>query len=939
VEAVAILSEEAQVKWDELDADGSGELSGVEVDHLAEWVWYSFHPQGVEMTEAEHFEEAEKILHRCDLNGDRSIDRQEFSDYYDVKAREIFQFAQQMEAKKIRREKEAEARREAQAQKEAEEAAKPKMNRAAWGGKKGAMMAVGRAGAPEEDTTSPYTYQYAPGEEPREEPAPSKAVVMKSNAVSERAMKKFHQLDADDSHRLEGNEVLVMAEWVFKSFHDGKGPNVKERINEAAKILEKCDKDGDGSIDEFEFSEYFHMISQSIDAFKKAEAQRKKSLRRLKQLEPTSPRRNREASELSSPRSKPAGSQGGLSTEDQLEVAMKSAEGLRKFHELDYDGSGVLEGEEVVELGRWVYAAFHDGAQATREEATDMAQKIMERSDHDGDGTIDEDEFAEYYEKTCVAIRKFEERQRAGNEDTTQSSPVPPLDLSADAFERRKQKGAITEPSTGKQSFADATEEDAKGQAAYEQWQAEQAQKQGEDERSPEPEPEPEPEQDVSDERDSRGRAAYESYRQGTSGMHQPRELSPSPQNMGIPGHQHYRQHREMAAQRYNKPNPSQMGSLSRIQLVDVLHQAFEKCDEDSVGFVRKSDLLQSLNILAQSQPSVAELEKTIEDMNTVIVDQADFDQAVEEWRDPARAGRRTKPRYIPRGDVPSEHMQELVDAFHYCDYENRGVVPMKSLVLKVGVISSMWPTVCDLHDRLASLDQSEMGQSEWSTLVDQWATSGFLEERRARVMRMSEGPEKEEALDRLEAKELRSAKQADINSEDNAVREADRTEAEARMAALQEDRDSHHRLVLDEAAQTAAARNNRMEADAEEHAEKEREREMRRQDVADAKAMQQREFLEETLDKAEVLSPRHKRTGELSRGDLMPEIMALYEKVDADDTGFAQTEEILEEMQHQFGSSNNDVYRLQQTVESTGTVIMDRESFENIVMEWTKGN
>mgnify|MGYP004046443005 CR=1 FL=1 len=46
------------------------------MDHLAEWVWYSFHPQGVQMTEAEHFEEAEKILARCDLNGDRSIDRE-----------------------------------------------------------------------------------------------------------------------------------------------------------------------------------------------------------------------------------------------------------------------------------------------------------------------------------------------------------------------------------------------------------------------------------------------------------------------------------------------------------------------------------------------------------------------------------------------------------------------------------------------------------------------------------------------------------------------------------------------------------------------------------------------------------------------------------------------------------------------------------------------
>ena len=100
---------------------------------------------------------------------------------------------------------------------------------------------------------------------------------------------------------------------------------------------------------------------------------------------------------------------------------------------------------------------------------------------------------------------------------------------------------------------------------------------------------------------------------------------------------------------------------------------------------------------------------------------------------------------------------------------------------------------------------------------------------------------------------------------------------------------------------------------------------------------MQQREFLEDTLDKAEALTPRSRRVGGLTRSEMLPEMMALYEKVDADDTGFAQTEEILEEMQQQFGSSNSDVYRLQQALEDKGTVIVDRESFENTVLDWTR--
>jgi len=119
-EVVTILSESAQIKWDELDADGSGELSGSEIDHLAEWVFYSFRPDHIAMTEEEHFTEAEKILARCDVNGDRSIDRHEFGKYYEQTASQIFKFAQAQEEKRIASENVAKEKKAAKAKKEAE---------------------------------------------------------------------------------------------------------------------------------------------------------------------------------------------------------------------------------------------------------------------------------------------------------------------------------------------------------------------------------------------------------------------------------------------------------------------------------------------------------------------------------------------------------------------------------------------------------------------------------------------------------------------------------------------------------------------------------------------------------------------------------------------------------------------------------------------------
>ena len=62
------------------------------------------------------------------------------------------------------------------------------------------------------------------------------------------AKNKFVELDVDRSGYLKGEEVMVMAEWVWKTFHRGEVPTPAIRTEEAAKILKRCDVDEDPTL-------------------------------------------------------------------------------------------------------------------------------------------------------------------------------------------------------------------------------------------------------------------------------------------------------------------------------------------------------------------------------------------------------------------------------------------------------------------------------------------------------------------------------------------------------------------------------------------------------------------------------------------------------------------------------------------------------------------
>jgi len=88
--------------------------------------------------------------------------------------------------------------------------------------------------------------------------------------LTARAQKKWHQLDADQSGSLEGEEILALAEWVWESFRPGQEIDEEEKAAEAKKIMARCDANGDGHLDKDEFQAYYDQISKAMFRFHKS---------------------------------------------------------------------------------------------------------------------------------------------------------------------------------------------------------------------------------------------------------------------------------------------------------------------------------------------------------------------------------------------------------------------------------------------------------------------------------------------------------------------------------------------------------------------------------------------------------------------------------------------------------------------------------------------
>ena len=120
------------------------------------------------------------------------------------------------------------------------------------------------------------------------EPELSAEEVKQIYVMGARAQKKFNQLDTDRNGLLEGDEVVLLAEWVWSSFHNDEKPSDETRKREAAKILKRCDKNDDGVLSGEEFEAYYTKTAEAMTRFHYGLAKKQQSERGGRAL-PVSP--------------------------------------------------------------------------------------------------------------------------------------------------------------------------------------------------------------------------------------------------------------------------------------------------------------------------------------------------------------------------------------------------------------------------------------------------------------------------------------------------------------------------------------------------------------------------------------------------------------------------------------------------------------------------
>jgi len=104
----------------------------------------------------------------------------------------------------------------------------------------------------------------------------------KIGVLTQRAEKKWNQLDANRNGVLDGDELLLLADWVWCSFHPGHAISSADRIKEAKKILSRCDTNGDGVVDQAEFMAYYARTSAAMQCFHQAQAEKAKQVEKAK---------------------------------------------------------------------------------------------------------------------------------------------------------------------------------------------------------------------------------------------------------------------------------------------------------------------------------------------------------------------------------------------------------------------------------------------------------------------------------------------------------------------------------------------------------------------------------------------------------------------------------------------------------------------------------
>ena len=109
----------------------------------------------------------------------------------------------------------------------------------------------------------------------------------------------------------------------------------------------------------------------------------------------------------------------GIQKRLRIKKAQEIVRIKRKFAQLDADGNGVLEGDEIRQLATWVLLSFKPGGRAALSEAEvdEAAAKLTTLTDSDCSGKIAFSAFHAYYAQVTMDITQFKRTQAQAAKD------------------------------------------------------------------------------------------------------------------------------------------------------------------------------------------------------------------------------------------------------------------------------------------------------------------------------------------------------------------------------------------------------------------------------------------------------------------------------------------------------------------------------------------
>jgi Ca2+-binding EF-hand superfamily protein len=169
--------------------------------------------------------------------------------------------------------------------------------------------------------------------------------IMERLDINRRAKEKFEELDTNKSGFLESEELVIVADWVLKTYG-----TVDDLEKTKTMIMNRIDENKDGLLSLQEFTVLIEEVNARV-------------------------------------------------------LAMKHA--MNKFHELDNNGNGVLDHDELEEVTDYVLKTFYpDGAPLSKEDKQSFKEKMMKEVDMNNDGRLTLDEFSILFDKQYTMNRE-----------------------------------------------------------------------------------------------------------------------------------------------------------------------------------------------------------------------------------------------------------------------------------------------------------------------------------------------------------------------------------------------------------------------------------------------------------------------------------------------------------------------------------------------------